>query len=127
MKKLFLTLAIGLSVLLSYAQSEFAKATVVTLATKNETTGSYDWGQPQYVDEVLVKIDKVAVTIYSKITQQYFIYTNGEEVTNGMFWYAYDKDGQRCRVYLMANDVGDAYILIEYASIAWMYNLIGVE
>jgi hypothetical protein len=127
MKKLFLTLAIGLSVLLSYAQSEFAKATVVTLATKNETTGKFDWGQPQYVDEVLVKIDKVAVTIYSKITQQYFIYTNGEEITNGMFWYAYDKDGQRCRVYLMTNDVGDPFILIEYASVAWMYNLIDVE
>jgi hypothetical protein len=127
MKKLFLTLAIGLSVLLGYAQSEFAKATVVTVGYKNEHSGQFDWAEPQYVDEVLVKIDKVAVTIYSKVTQQYFVYTNGEEITNGMFWYAYDVDGQRCRVYLMTNNVGDPYILIEYASIAWMYNLIDIE
>jgi len=44
-----------------------------------------------------------------------------------VYWYAYDLNGQRCRLYLIENEVGDDFLAIEYNDFAWIYNLISIK
>ena len=125
MKKVLITLLIGVCSLVAYSQPVFAKSNTLAVGIKN-TSGTFDWGTPQITSEILVKIDAAEINIHSKVHQQYHLYSDVNEMNNDdtACWMAYDKDGERCRVYLLRNDVGDNFLMVEYNDISWIYNLI---
>ena len=127
MKKLLVTLLLGICSLVAYTQPVFAKANTVAVGFKN-TSGDFEWGTPQVTNNILVKIDAAEINVHSKIHQQYFLYSD-IEITNddAACWMAYDKDGERCRIYLLKNEVGEVFLMVEYNDVSWIYNLIMVK
>jgi len=125
MKKVLITLLIGVCSLVAYSQPVFAKSNTLAVGIKN-SVGTFDWGTPQVTSDILIKIDADEINIHSVVHQQYHLYSDVTDVNNDdtACWMAYDKDGGRCRVYLLRNDVGEAFLMIEYNDISWIYNLI---
>ena len=130
MKKLLTTLVLALTLLTSYTQDViYAQATTLKVGIKNTRTGDFDWGNPTYVDNIYVAISSTTVDIGSKVAQHYTIYSESTDVNgyDASYWYAYDKEGQRVRIYLIQNDLGEDFIAVEYNDYAWMYNLIPLQ
>jgi len=125
MKKLLITLLIGVCSLVTYSQPVFAKSNTVAVGIKN-TSGTFDWGTPQVTSDILIKIESVEINVYSKVHQQYFLYSDVNELNDNdtAGWMAYDKEGERCRIYLLRNDVGETFLMVEYNDVEWIYNLI---
>jgi hypothetical protein len=125
MKKVLITLLIGVCSLVAYSQPVFAKSNTLAVGVKN-SVGTFDWGTPQVTGDILIKIDAAEINIHSVVHQQYFLYSDVNELNDDdtACWMAYDKDGERCRVYLLKNDVGEAFLMVEYNDISWIYNLI---
>jgi len=131
MKKLLTTLLLSLSLLLTLAQDiAYARATTLNVGVKNNWTGEFEWAGPQVIDGVTIKIEPASISINSQTPQYYTIYSDSEEVEvegSAVYWYAYDLKGQRCRLYLIENEVGDDFLAIEYNDFAWIYNLISIK
>ena len=125
MKKVLITLLIGVYSLVAYSQPVFAKSYTLAVGIKN-SVGTFDWGTPQVTSDILVKIDAAEINIHSVVHQQYHLYSDVNEINDDdtACWMAYDKDGERCRVYLLRNDVGEAFLMVEYNDVSWIYNLI---
>lgn len=130
MKKLLTTLLLSLSLLVTFAQkAAYARATTLTIGVKN-WTGTFEWADPQVTEGITVKIEPTVITIDSQTPQHYTIYSTSKEVeVNGsaVYWYAYDLDGQRCRLYIIENEVGDDFLAIEYNDFAWIYGLVPLK
>jgi len=131
MKKVLSTLFLTLTLLVGYAQNAvYARATTLNIGVKNNWTGEFEWAGPQVTENgVTVKIEKTAITINSQSPQHYTIYSDSENVEvegSAVYWYAYDLTGQRCRLYLIENEVGDDFLAIEYNDFAWIYSLINI-
>jgi hypothetical protein len=131
MKKVLLTLLLTLTLLVGYAQNEvYARATTLNIGVKNNWTGEFEWAGPQVTENgVNIMIEKTAITINSQSPQHYTIYSDSENVEvegSAVYWYAYDLTGQRCRLYLIENEVGDDFLAIEYNDFAWIYSLINI-
>lgn len=132
MKKITATLLLTLSLVVGYAQSAvYARATTLNVGVKNNWTGEFEWMGPQVTEgEVTVKIEPTVISVNSQTPQHYTIYSNSENVeTEGsaVYWYAYDSTGQRCRLYLIENEVGDDFLAIEYNDFAWIYGLVPLK
>jgi len=131
MKKVLLTLLLTLTLLVGYAQNAvYARATTLNIGVKNNWTGEFEWAGPQVTENgVTIMIEKTAITINSQSPQHYTIYSDSENVEvegSAVYWYAYDLTGQRCRLYLIENEVGDDFLAIEYDDFAWIYSLINI-
>jgi hypothetical protein len=131
MKKLLTTLLLSLTLLVGYAQNAvYARATTLNIGVKNNWTGEFEWAGPQVTENgVTIMIEKTAITINSQSPQHYTIYSDSENVEvegSAVYWYAYDLTGQRCRLYLIENEVGDDFLAIEYNDFAWIYSLINI-
>ena len=130
MKKLLTTLLLSLTFLIGFAQEAvYAQASTLKIGVKNTRTGDFIWNNPIFVEGVYIKITKTTVDISSQTPQHYTIYSESEDVNgyDATFWYSYDLSGQRCRLYLIQNDVGDDFLAIEYNDYAWIYGLIDVK
>jgi hypothetical protein len=132
MKKIIATLLLTLSLMVGYAQSAvYARATTLNVGVKNNWTGEFEWMGPQVTEgEVTVKIEPTVISINSQTPQHYTIYSNSENVEiegSAVYWYAYDSTGQRCRLYLIENEVGDDFLAIEYNDFAWIYGLVPLK
>jgi hypothetical protein len=131
MKKVLSTLFLTLTLLVGYAQNAvYARATTLNIGVKNNWTGEFEWAGPQVTENgVTIMIEKTAITINSQSPQHYTIYSDSENVEvegSAVYWYAYDLTGQRCRLYLIENEVGDDFLAIEYNDFAWIYSLINI-
>jgi hypothetical protein len=131
MKKVLSTLFLTLTLLVGYAQNAvYARATTLNIGVKNNWTGEFEWVGPQVTENgVTIMIEKTAITINSQSPQHYTIYSDSENVEvegSAVYWYAYDLTGQRCRLYLIENEVGDDFLAIEYNDFAWIYSLINI-
>jgi len=131
MKKVLSTLLLTLTLLVGYAQNAvYARATTLNIGVKNNWTGEFEWSGPQVTENgVTIKIESSQVTINSQSPQHYTIYSDSENVEvegSAVYWYAYDLTGQRCRLYLIENEVGDDFLAIEYNDFAWIYSLINI-
>lgn len=129
MKKLFLTLLLSLTLLVGYAQEAlYAQSTTLKFGVKNTWTGEFVWNTPEYIDGIYIKITKTTIDITSQRKQHYTIYSESSDVEgyDATFWYAYDNDGQRCRLYLIQNELGEDFLAVEYNDYAWIYNLINI-
>jgi len=132
MKKIITTLLLALSLMVGYAQDVvYARATTLNVGVKNNWTGEFEWAGPQVTEGVVtVKIEPTVIYINSQTPQHYTIYSDSEDVeTEGsaVYWYAYDLTGQRCRLYLIENEVGDDFLAIEYNDFAWIYGLVPLK
>ena len=131
MKKIATTLLLALSLVIGYAQdTAYARATTLNIGVKNNWTGDFDWAGPQVIEGVTIKIESSQISINSQTPQRYTIYSDSENVEvegSVVYWYAYDLNGQRCRLYLIENEVGDDFLAIEYNDFAWIYNLIPIK
>jgi hypothetical protein len=132
MKKIIATLLLTLSLMVGYAQSAvYARATTLNVGVKNNWTEEFEWMGPQVTEgEVTVKIEPTVISINSQTPQHYTIYSNSENVEiegSAVYWYAYDSTGQRCRLYLIENEVGDDFLAIEYNDFAWIYGLVPLK
>jgi len=131
MKKVLSTLLLTLTLLVGYAQDVvYARATTLNIGVKNNWTGEFEWAGPQVTENgVTIKIESSQVTINSQSPQRYTIYSDSENVEvdgSAVYWYAYDLKGQRCRLYLIENEVGDDFLAIEYNDFAWIYSLVDI-
>ncbi len=131
MKKVLSTLLLTLTLLVGYAQDVvYARATTLNIGVKNNWTGEFEWAGPQVTENgVTIKIESSQVTINSQSPQRYTIYSDSENVEvdgSAVYWYAYDLTGQRCRLYLIENEVGDDFLAIEYNDFAWIYSLVDI-
>jgi hypothetical protein len=131
MKKVLSTLFLTLTLLVGYAQNAvYARATTLNIGVKNNWTGEFEWAGPQVTENgVTIMIEPSQVTINSQSPQRYTIYSDSENVEvegSAVYWYAYDLTGQRCRLYLIENEVGDDFLAIEYNDFAWIYSLINI-
>jgi len=131
MKKVLSTLFLTLTLLVGYAQNVvYARATTLNIGVKNNWTGEFEWAGPQVTENgVTIMIEPSQVTINSQSPQRYTIYSDSENVEvegSAVYWYAYDLTGQRCRLYLIENEVGDDFLAIEYNDFAWIYSLINI-
>ena len=131
MKKVLSTLFLTLTLLVGYAQNAvYARATTLNIGVKNNWTGEFEWAGPQVTENgVTIKIESSQVTINSQSPQRYTIYSDSENVEvdgSAVYWYAYDLTGQRCRLYLIENEVGDDFLAIEYNDFAWIYSLVDI-
>jgi len=128
MKKIILSLIISLFSIVAFAQS-FAKSKTVQIGVKNETTGKFDFQEPQEIPAVLVKMGDIEIIIYSKVEQKYFIYSETYDFDdgNGSYWYAYDAEGNKVRIYLYKNPVSEIFLGIEYGDVCWVYTLNSME
>jgi hypothetical protein len=131
MKKVLSTLLLTLTLLVGYAQDAvYARATTLNIGVKNNWTGEFEWSGPQVTENgVTIKIESSQVTINSQSPQRYTIYSESENVEvdgSAVYWYAYDLKGQRCRLYLIENEVGDDFLAIEYNDFAWIYSLVDI-
>ena len=132
MKKVLSTLLLTLTLLVGYAQDVvYARATTLNIGVKNNWTGEFEWAGPQVTENgVTIKIESSQVTINSQSPQHYTIYSDSENVEvegSAVYWYAYDLTGQRCRLYLIENEVGDDFLAIEYNDFAWIYSLVDIK
>lgn len=132
MKKVLSTLLLTLTLLVGYAQDAvYARATTLNIGVKNNWTGEFEWSGPQVTENgVTIKIESSQVTINSQSPQRYTIYSESENVEvdgSAVYWYAYDLKGQRCRLYLIENEVGDDFLAIEYNDFAWIYSLVDIK
>ena len=131
MKKIATTLLLALSLVIGYAQeAAYARATTLNVGVKNNWTGDFDWAGPQVIEGVTIKIESSQISVNSQTPQRYTIYSDSENVEvegSVVYWYAYDLNGQRCRLYLIENEVGDDFLAIEYNDFAWIYNLIPIK
>jgi len=131
MKKVLSTLFLTLTLLVGYAQNAvYARATTLNIGVKNNWTGEFEWAGPQVTENgVTIMIEPSQVTINSQSPQRYTIYSESENVEvdgSAVYWYAYDLKGQRCRLYLIENEVGDDFLAIEYNDFAWIYSLVDI-
>ena len=131
MKKIATTLLLALSLVIGYAQDvAYARATTLNVGVKNNWTGDFDWAGPQVIEGVTIKIESTQISVNSQTPQRYTIYSDSENVEvegSAVYWYTYDLNGQRCRLYLIENEVGDDFLTIEYNDFAWIYNLIPIK
>jgi hypothetical protein len=132
MKKVLSTLFLTLTLLVGYTQNAvYARATTLNIGVKNNWTGEFEWAGPQVTENgVTIKIESSQVTINSQSPQHYTIYSDSENVEvegSAVYWYAYDLTGQRCRLYLIENEVGDDFLAIEYNDFAWIYSLVDIK
>ena len=58
MKKILITLLIGICSLVAYSQPVFAKSNTLAIGIKN-SVGTFDWGTPQVTSDILIKIDEI--------------------------------------------------------------------
>jgi len=131
MKKIATTLLLALSLVIGYAQDvAYARATTLNVGVKNNWTGDFEWAGPQVIEGVTIKIESSQISVNSQTPQRYTIYSDSENVEvegSAVYWYAYDLNVQRCRLYLIENEVGDDFLAIEYNDFAWIYNLIPIK
>lgn len=131
MKKLITTFLLSLFLVVGYAQNAvYARATTLNVGAKNTQTGDFDWAGPKTIESILIIIEPTEVSINSPAKQHYTIYSDSEDVEvegSAVYWYAYDTAGQRCRLYLIENEVGDDFLAVEYNDYAWIYNLIPLK
>lgn len=132
MKKVLSTLFLTLTLLVGYSQNAvYARATTLNIGVKNNWTGEFEWAGPQVTENgVTIMIEPSQVTINSQSPQRYTIYSDSENVEvegSAVYWYAYDLTGQRCRLYLIENEVGDDFLAIEYNDFAWIYSLVDIK
>jgi len=131
MKKIATTLLLALSLMIGYAQNvAYAKGTTLNVGIKNTYSNEFEWAGPQVINPVIISIGETEVSITSAVYQHYTIYSESDEIQvkgTAVYWYAYDLNGQRCRIYLMENEVGDDFLAIEYDDFAWIYNLIPIK
>jgi hypothetical protein len=131
MKKIISTILLALLVTIGYTQdAAYARATTLNIGVKNNWTGDFDWAGPQVIEGVTIKIESSQISVNSQTPQRYTIYSDSEDVEvegSAVYWYAYDLNGQRCRLYLIENEVGDDFLAIEYNDFAWIYNLISIK
>lgn len=131
MKKIATTLLLALSLMIGYAQDvAYAKGTTLNVGVKNAYSNEFEWAGPRVIAPVIIAIGEDEVSITSAVYQHYIIYSESDEVEvegSAVYWYAYDLNGQRCRIYLMENEVGDDFLAIEYNDFAWIYNLIPIK
>ena len=129
MKRLLSTLLLSLTLICGFAQEAvYAKSTTLKFGVKDRT-GEFVWGEPKYVEGIYIKITKTTIDITSKKHQHYTVYSESDDVEgyDATFWYAYDLDGQKCRIYLIQTDLGEDFLAVEYNDYAWIYNLIGTN
>jgi len=131
MKKIATTLLLALSLMIGYVQDvAYAKGTTLNVGVKNAYSNEFEWAGPRVIAPVIIAIGENEVSITSAVYQYYTIYSESDEVEvegSAVYWYAYDLNGQRCRIYLMENEVGDDFLAIEYNDFAWIYNLIPIK
>ena len=131
MKKIISTILLALLVTIGYTQDvAYARATTLNVGVKNNWTGDFEWAGPKVIEGVTIKIEPTQISVNSQTPQHYTIYSDSENVEvegSAVYWYAYDLTGQRCRLYLIENEVGDDFLAIEYNDFAWIYNLIPLK
>ena len=131
MKKIATTLLLALSLMIGYTQDvAYAKGTTLNVGVKNAYSNEFEWAGPRVIAPVIIAIGENEVSITSAVYQYYTIYSESDKVEvegSAVYWYAYDLNGQRCRIYLMENEVGDDFLAIEYNDFAWIYNLIPIK
>ena len=128
MKRIILSLLVTLVTLNGFSQS-FAKSNKLQLGIKNEETGKFDFQEQKDIPVVLIKMDDIEITIHSKVEQKYFVYSEQFDFDNGSgsYWYAYDAEGNKVRIYLYKNTASNVFLCVEYSDVCWIYTLNSME
>jgi|APGre2960657404_1045060.scaffolds.fasta_scaffold34018_3 hypothetical protein len=123
MKKVIAVIAFLLLGFLIQAQSTL-KAVSLKVGSRQTVSDSYVWDEEATPVNIPVHISEDnTITIYSKVTQKYYAIEPGEDINDhSTVWESIDIDGSRCNVYMTVID-NSLYLLIEYRTIGWYYEL----
>ena len=125
MKKILLLLTFTLISVFSFSQNNFSKGTSTKLsfAEKSDYTGRFEFCPFNTIDEVNILIENQKIMIDSKVAQVYYITSEATELDDfkGACWFAMDREGIKCRVYLYMDKNYDVYLGVEYSDFSWIY------
>jgi len=131
MKKTILTFLMVICSLLSLSQSvAFAKSNRMSFGKKDFSIGLIKYKPFEGIYEVIVVIEDKKVSINSAVQQIYFLGDKSYDLNgcdDGSYWYANDKEGNLCRVYIYSNKFSEIFLSIEYDDFSWVYLLDPIE
>ena len=124
MKKLFLILVFIMTTLTSFSQDNplFLRAETFKAGTVDSNGGTV-WDETTFKNcDLLIKLDKTVVTIYSEELQVYRVISVKEETKDGVMWYCADNKGNKCYVYICSvKDSPKLLLGVEYSDYVWYY------
>jgi hypothetical protein len=125
MKQILLLLTFTLISVFSFSQTEISKGTSTKLSfgEKSSYTGRFEFCPFNTIDKVNILIENQKIMIDSKVPQVYYITSEATELEDvkGACWFAMDKEGTKCRVYLYMDKNYDVYLGVEYSDFSWIY------
>lgn len=105
----------------SYSQVSFFRADQLNFGTKETPDAKVKWIDPQYVD-ILLKVEKEKVTIYSKVTQVYHIISLKEKREYSTEYNCTNSDGKICTVMVFVLENNPyIYLSVEFSDVVWYY------
>lgn len=133
-KRFFLFCILTFSCLTLKAQSQMSfTATSVAIASINEYTGKYTWSAWQQTRTPIVfDLANDVIYIYSNSPQRYTLITEGREYTDSgggrqIEYKVVDQDGDRGTLRLRLERNGNSQLYVDFADIAWSYNIVRVN
>lgn len=125
MKKLFLTLVLILTTLISFAQDKpfYMRADTFELGSK-DLSGNIVWDVSTVKScDILIKLEEKEAVIYSSTRQIYHVITFSGKEDGISKWYCSDDIGNTCNLYLSAseNNPGKLTLIIEFSDYLWGY------
>lgn len=128
MKKIVTFLLLSLISFITTSQT-FLKSDMVTIGILDKETQTFVFQDPFEINDVLIKLNDIDLIIYSQEQQEYYIYSEEYEFNGGTatYWFAFDKKGVKCRIYLYKNELNKVFLGIEYSDVCWVYTLKVIE
>lgn len=128
MKRLLLSILLGFSAIITFAQTYKYRATELSLKTYEYGRWSKwsDWEDVNIL--VVINTDKDVINIYSKTTQEYDIveYLGEEKDGDGgsqVKFLCVNADGSRCHVRIRQQSNGQRQIYVDFSDIMFVYNI----
>jgi hypothetical protein len=115
-----------------FSQSNLKFNTTDYAFAQVDAKGYYHWDSWKKCNvQIVINLDKDIVTIYSNVTQYYYIYDtyndgNPYPDTKGGYqikFYMVDQDGDKGSLRLRVGRHGDSQIYIDFKDCAWCYNV----
>lgn len=120
MKKLLLFLFVVTSIT-GYSQVSFLRANQLNFGIKETPNSLVKWKESEVVD-VLLKIGKETVTIYSKVTQVYHVISLKEKTTYSTEYTCTNSEGRVCNVMVFVLENSPyVFLSVEFSDVVWYY------
>lgn len=133
MKKYLLMLVMMIASISMYGQSQMNfRATSLAIAQVNEYTGKYVWSDWERTSvRISFDIDFDEIRIFSDMPQRYRVVTNEGTSTDAsggsqVRFKVIDQDNTRGYVRLRVERNGNSQIYVDFANVAWVYNVVRV-